>query len=498
MSRPNFKLIFEKYELGFLLLLFVVTTFFRFYQLGYSHFYGDETKALYLRKDVAASDFLLNQRKGPVQFLAVWGAEKTFGGYDELTTRIPFAVASVASVFAFYVLVRLLFGFKSAAFASLLFALNGFFIGFGRTVQYQSLLLLFGFLALIFTVLYARAVRGSASLSVQRCYLVLIGITYGLAFLTHWDAVFYAFVTLAVLVNLLLTSTQKPKVVFEVVVFLVLPFLLVMGMFFVPYFAAGNFEHQIWGYMRDRITGKEYLPSNSIYTFMVYNFSSVFLFPVVFAVIALVRNVTFAKILMVLWFVCAFYLIELLFENPGTHIYNYVIPLIILAGVGIAEVLGGLTKPAMRAIFGGGLVLLFAFMFAANLTMYIPRFNTGYPWIDSAFGPFYVEKAKKDRYQLFLYGFPYYRGWDHVRDYFALAGNPRSFYTNDNVTIGQYYLQGVSVHKPKSERQYPEYYILVKNSQEPSSILSFVTLDVEYVLEKSFSEGIEVYRIGLQ
>src|SRR3972149_1166207 len=151
-----FKLKLSKTEFISLILLLSVTVILRFPQLGYSHFYGDETKAIFYNKSISITDFLLDQRKGPIQFVVTWVSENIVGGFNEMYIRFPFALAGSFSVLVFYLLVKNLFGWREAVFASFLFTLSGFNIAFSRTAQYQSVLIMFCLIALFLCLLYSK------------------------------------------------------------------------------------------------------------------------------------------------------------------------------------------------------------------------------------------------------------------------------------------------------------------------------------------------------
>lgn len=474
------------------LFLVLVTIFLRFTQLGFSDFYGDETKVFYLRKDVSAKDHLLNQRKGPVQFLVAWSAEKTFGTYDELTTRIPFAIAGTLAVFAFYFVVRLLFDEKIAYLSTLLFSLNGFFIAFSRTVQYQSFLLLFGFLSILFTLFYIKSKDNPQKLNeyfdkaklrfksilflnkllsmLQNYFfqfmLFLTGIFLALAYLSHWDAVFFdiAVGTLFIKYFFYIKGPNfSKKIIKEFLVYLLIPFLLVLGTFFIPYITQGYFSEQVSGYMSRRLSGSSLLPNDSLLTYQIYNISLAFLLIFAFAINTLTKRYTFEKIFLLIWFVVPFVLFEFVISNPGTHIYNYVIPLLILASIGFFELFDCINGLRKKFLLLFGIILLLSMIYASSFT-FVPSLNNGYPWNKIA--------KQKQANQIFLYGFPYKGGWQDIRAYFGQdngVNRPRSFYTNDNVTIGEYYLYGVPAVIPnlaEGSMQLPQYYIDVKNNQE--------------------------------
>ena len=119
--------------------------------------------------------------------------------------------------------------------------------------------------------------------------------------------------------------------------------------------------------------------------------------------------------------------------------------------------------------------------------IYIPMFNFGYPW--KVFSP-------NKTYHLYLYGFPYNRSWDEVGSYLK-SKEARNFYTNDNITVAEYYLYGIpSTQLVISEKQYPQYYIYVYDNQEFNSENEKETLPNFYVLDKEFySNGRVVARV---
>lgn len=472
-------------------LLIFITLFLRFYQLGYSDFYGDETKVFYLRKDVSAKDHLLNQRKGPVQFLVAWSAEKLFGDYNELTTRIPFAVAGTLAVFTFYFVIRLLFDEKIAYLSALLFSLNGFFIAFSRTVQYQSFLLLFGFLSILFAVLYIKNSKEKQH-SYRRLTLILSGIFLAFTYLSHWDAVFFDVAVGTLFIKYLLglnDSNLSKRVLKELLLYVVIPFLLILSIFFIPYITQGYFSEQVSGYMSRRLTGSSLLPNNSLLTYQIYNASLAFLLIFIFAINTLTKRYTFEKIFLLIWFIVPFILFEFVISNPGTHIYNYIIPTLVLVSIGFFELLDCLNGLRKKLLLLFGTLLLLSMIYASSY-VFVPSLNNGYPWNRIA--------QQKQIHQIFLYGFPYRVGWQDVRAYFERdngENRPRSFYTNDNVTIGEYYLYGVpavTLNLNEGTMQLPEYYIDIKHNQE------FEVFDdtlLEYYVPELVEDDFIIYKL---
>lgn len=96
----------------------------------------------------------------------------------------------------------------------------------------------------------------------------------------------------------------------------------------------------------------------------------------------------------------------------------------------------------------------------------MPRLSMGYPWKITENSSLYLKGLQKRTTQFFVYGFPYNRGWDQISAYSKEENvGIRSFYTNDNVQVAEYYLPGIDVH-PMHPDQMPQYYIAVENNQE--------------------------------
>src|SRR5205085_11275925 len=73
----------------------------------------------------------------------------SLGQIQEQLTRLPFALAGVGAVLAFYALARKLLGGPAALVAGLLLAVNGYFVAFGRILQYDSLAFFLGIAGLL-------------------------------------------------------------------------------------------------------------------------------------------------------------------------------------------------------------------------------------------------------------------------------------------------------------------------------------------------------------
>jgi lipid-A-disaccharide synthase-like uncharacterized protein len=167
----------------------------RLVNLGYAEFQGDEVAVLH--KAAAAiqgrEDALFLHKKGPAEILLPMASYALARRTSELAARLPFALASCLSVAALYAIAARWCGARARKWAALLLAIAGFSVAFGRIVQYQSLVLLFGLLV----VLLAAATEHRLATR----YLALVAVLVALGLWAHTDAAFVA-LPVAVLVVL--------------------------------------------------------------------------------------------------------------------------------------------------------------------------------------------------------------------------------------------------------------------------------------------------------
>lgn len=470
-----------------LIIILLLAFTLRFWDLGYSNFYGDETKTFYIDKTQPAKEFFLNQRKGPIQFFIVWITEKIIGGHDELITRLPFATAGFLSVYVFYLVVKKAFNTKVAIISTALFAFNGLYIAFSKTIQYQSVLVLFGLLSIYFIQLYSHEF-----IQKRRVHMVLSAVFLALAYLSHYDAVFFDVVVAIILLKMML---EDSRVIKEVLIYYGIPFLVLVGIFYLPYFLSGYYEINTVNYVERRLVGTEYTQNLSWYTFFVYNpltlwaTLSVFVFPYLWL------KQTFNNKMTYTWFLIPFILFQFIFTNPGTHIHNYLLPLFIIIAVGITETYELIKSSTTKLLFGGILSIILILIVITDFHVYTPKFNKGYPWKSAKSRLAYFNLAKIDKsFHLFLYGFPYDRGWKQIREYILQRGGVHGVYTNDNDTVARYYLREIAYTK-KGSNFYPEFYIHVYDNQEftvdkedfYNDFLSRYTIEKEFYVDGELS-----------
>jgi 4-amino-4-deoxy-L-arabinose transferase-like glycosyltransferase len=463
-------IISNKKETIAFLVLFLVSFFLRFWGLGYSSFYGDETKTFYLDKTVPAINFFLNQRKGPVQFFVVWTMEKILGGFNEFWTRVPFAVAGLLAVFVVYLISRELFNWRAAIIVSFLFSVNGFYLAFSKTIQYQSFLLLFSLLGL-----YAFYKSCDCIVSKYKEILLLIsGISYGFAFLCHYDAIFFLIPVFYFFVK------GKVRVGIFVLNFIT-PLILLSAVFYVPYVLQGYFDEHTVGYISRRVTGSNFALNNSLGTYYVYN-------PYLLALLVLIAPFSIFFMhriddnlkMLFFWFIVSYTVFELIILNPGTHIHVYYIPLIFMFGYLLWVFLSIMSKYLSINVGLYFMILILSGYFFSAASVFVPQLSLGYPWVDTP----------SSRYHLYLYGFPYFRNWRGIRSYLNSKDGVRGIYTNDNDTIAEYYLHGID-YTPPGSNFLPQYYIHVSYPQQLGlKDVRFEEMYQDYYIrERDFFEG---------
>jgi hypothetical protein len=108
-----------------------------------------------------ADGALAAHRKVPGEILLAYLFAGSLGQLQEGIARLPFALAGLGAVLAFFCLARHLVGGPAALVAGLLLAVNGYFVAFGRILQYDSLSFFLGIAGLLCCWRFGRLAPGS-------------------------------------------------------------------------------------------------------------------------------------------------------------------------------------------------------------------------------------------------------------------------------------------------------------------------------------------------
>jgi hypothetical protein len=444
--------IINKIPLAYLIL----TTFWlRLINIGYSNYQGDEIKALYRPQDGQSMlDFLLTQRKGPIQFLITYLMSFINPDYDnEFLLRLPFTIASIFAIYFFYKFVKIEFGQKIALYSTLFISLNGLFVAFARIVQYQSFVILFLVLALyVFSL--------STKYYGWRIYGLYLGmLLWGLSILAHYDGVFIApFVFYLVYRWYVNNKNDKHKI--KHLIYATTIFLASLSIFYVPFFLSiSESTKQYWA---ERISKQSV---SSTKTFMTYNPLFLIYIYAVLGLMGLFKIKENSSV--VLWFLFPLISLETLVGNPGTHIYTYVIPFCILMAFGLEEFHSFIQKRFFNqskyiSVFIVITIYISSFLFSHLL--FIDN-KQEYPWENKNF--FFLNFKRQSRQSLF--GFPYYRHWEKVGLYLESTKSNGYFITNEKKSITRYYIPGnfknLEVYPYDSNTTGEIYVIYIRNPQ---------------------------------
>jgi hypothetical protein len=169
----------------------------RLWRLGGAEFQGDEARAMLLAAGVAqgADGILLNHTKGPVEALLPAGPLAIAGVGAEWVARLPFALASLGALLGALALLREWTAgdadgrgvWRTSSLAALaLLAVDGFAVGFGRIVQYQSVVML----AMVGALWCCWRFYGGAGAPARHLAAAATMLAVGL--LAHYDAILVA------------------------------------------------------------------------------------------------------------------------------------------------------------------------------------------------------------------------------------------------------------------------------------------------------------------
>lgn len=474
-----------------LILVALVSLVLRFHNLDYSDFQGDEIKALYLPEEGQTFfTYIMDQRKGPVQFIVTYALKLFDPGYNyQFFLRLPFALAGFLSVIFFFKLVKMHFGEKIAFYSSLFFATNGFFIAFSRIIQYQSFVIFF----MILCLYYLSLAVSDDSYKIKGMYIGLL--SWAVSILAHYDGVFIA----PFVLYLLITWFKKVEVTknLKVGTFLMSGFtsLALLLSFYIPFVL--TLSESTKDYWTGRITGEVSAKiSSSKYLFTVYQpiyvihiYIVLFILGAVFISLGLFsKHISKIKNLPVLvkeffvhttdlmkniqenWLKIVFFILWIAFPMiffervvyiSGTHIYNYLVPVFIVLAYGVVTLESVVFKifefQLVKVINFIGLSILFSFLIAQSYAVFVDN-HREYPWEEEDFLIWRFPKPNSS-FHLSMFGFPYYRDWEGIREFTKQYPEAMAYSTNERRSIARYY-----INLPKNT-QIAGFYVYVKSPQ---------------------------------
>ncbi|HLO13233.1 MAG TPA: glycosyltransferase family 39 protein [Anaerolineales bacterium] len=449
-------------------MLLGVSLLLRIVDLGYSNFQGDEISTLCrfskFQTPIQFLAYLLGQRKGPIQYLVTCAFsifDPTFS--SELALRLPFAVANLIALVCFFILVYRLFTLQVAIYSSFLFATNGIFIAFARIVQYQSFVILgvvTGILGLTYALQYEKW-------RVPGLYVGFISAAIGL--LAHFDTAFVVPPMAVLVVHWWRKFHKQPdfaRLLRHLIAAATLFAFLVLT-FYIEYFLRlGPYQTDYWG---ERLTGES---TNILSVFQFYNPGPILWICLGSVAIGLTQirksigwQVTLA------WLLPPLIFMVVVFKDSRTHAYTYLLPLLIVAGMGIDAVIGWL-HPLLRgkSIQIAHAIALAVFLIFAYLSysIFIDH-DPEYPWYPKRI----LNIELNGGYLAGTFGFPYSREWRGIAKWFDdLPGQDVVLVTNEKLEIATFYLPSKVHYKyifsespGKVQASHGIYFLLIKGPQ---------------------------------
>ncbi|HLD51083.1 hypothetical protein A3K34_01835 [candidate division WWE3 bacterium RIFOXYC1_FULL_40_10] len=418
-----------------IILLLILGWFLKFPDLGYSEFQDDEKKAL-IRNQPGGSnfEFFMKQRKGPIQFLVTSGVLFfTENPRDEISLRMPFTILSYLSIVIFYLLLKEFIESELVSFmGAVLFLSNGFIVGFGRIAQYQNLNIFFSLLSLLMFAKLRKATSRHVLLS------ALGSIFFSISLLSHWDAIFYLVPTIYFVIEFFrrtdIEYSLKKRLLITnlaVLVLLILPFLIpyvistIKNSANLIYFDR-RFGWNSLGFLRHKFIFDLYNPFLALYFILSLMMLSLFNFR---------RNLVF-----ILWFLLNFLAIKYLMDKPGTHIYNYVIPAIFVAALGISSIFA--YKKVFYGIFFVPIFVSLAFLIWQSHILFIDH-TREYPWQEKVvlnWKGINLVAPKFTDGEILTFGFPHFRNWKEINRVVSLDPEKCNYLTNEGKEISQIYM----------------------------------------------------------
>jgi hypothetical protein len=498
--------------------LFAVTCALRFIHLGYSDYISDEPGTFFYRggkkdPEMTKTEFILTQRKGPLQLFVGYVPYSIVGNYDnELAQRLPFAIFNVAAIMVFYALVRKITKSPITAFVSaLVLSTNGLITAFGRVAQYQSLNMFFSFLSLYF---FANLLDTTPE--AEKKYLkssILGSIAFCFSFLAHWDAVYYLIPTLFMVATFFLRARVPNTYKFKLALYNILVVALLTLPFMIPYIAKMQSLPDNVSYAQSRIALlNPFEDRQNIFRFELYN---PFVAPPLYVIgttlgifgslfLVLRKKASTNILVFAFWFVGVFFVFRFFVAYTGSHFYNYFIPATILVGVGahfLFSLFHNLTpkiRLLIHLLLGLCVGLILAFLTYQTYLLFVDH-KLEYPWQQEKILSWETrEYTHKDEMRHKI-GFTHKRYWSEVNDFVneqnRINGENFGYYTNEYPQVPKYYMKETEFRG--GDGGY--YAIGVKRPQSFATDYKFSQIKGKYTVKKIENEEgstvVQIYRV---
>jgi hypothetical protein len=359
LASPRFALRFsvtkaDWREIWPVLLIVGLTLGLRWVHLGYSEYQGDESVIMIRAARILAGEDaqLFLHQKGPVEILIPLGIWGMVGEINELWSRVLFTWASCLSVTAVWLLAHRWFRRPVGEVTAVLFAISGFSVAFARIVQYQSLVMLWGTLAVLLADRYARENR--------RTDLALTAVLLAGGLLAHYDAIL---VVPAIAWLLVGSALRARRLVWRDWLVAGTVGLFALCLFYVPFVLDPNFARTGQYLLRGRIgaseaTGILRWSGAQVWQMVTFYNSTYYVLGLILLVLAGLGTLWGRRRrgemgdggTAVLFFITPLLFYLFIVVDPRTHVYTFFPGAAVLAGVGATAVGDWLRRQRLRPL----------------------------------------------------------------------------------------------------------------------------------------------------
>jgi len=488
-----------------LAVLLLVSTPLRLVNLNYSEFQGDEgvimVRAAALLQGDSGQLFL--HQKGPMEMLLPAATWALSGTIDEGLARLPFALAGVLGVAAVFLLGRRVAGRRAGLLGGLLLAINGYFVAFGRIVQYQSVVLAMTALGLL--ALWRWSQREGDRWLVAGAALLACGL------LAHYDAVLAFPAALAIVARRWWAERVSLRSHLLSLLIALAVALAVLALFYAPFARHPNFAKTL-AYLRTERMGtgepvhnnlSTTLPLTTLYNSTYYAiFLALLLLAAGFrpfrrwwtvlpalcaaallgativesragpylalaasglwlATLIAARETSLGERVLWLWFAAPFLFHYFLVWDPRTHVLNAFPAASLLAALPLSALWERLRRPTARrglAALALALYGLLGYYVWMTFVDHTPETQRSWPLHRSPL--YWTPYETLPRFGLF--GFPYRAGWKAVGQRMAEGELGRVYASNEEEEVTRWYTRG-------AERTYcpgPDFYAMAALVQD--------------------------------
>ena len=500
-----------------LLLILTLAALTRLVNLGYSEFQGDEAAVLVRSARILSGEgaVLFQHKKGPLELLLPMSAWRLTGITNEWMSRLPFVWASLLGIASIFLYGRRQSSLVTAIMAGGLLAVEGYLVGFGRIVQYQSVVFLLSSLALFCLLIYMQQGKG---------FLVFLAAAFfAIGTWAHYDAILFLPAGFLLIVLRLKTDWQQWRRQLPVLAGAGILGLFLAALFYLPFFRSSQAEGTLF-YVSGRIGSDQAFYNHLLSTLnRGFVYDSIYFLSLLIGALGIQILFTWRRwgkraallaIMLVLavittlfysdwwlfgentyaWVPMALLLFGSLIapgQNPGTrvvwiwlgvpvmfylyfvalpltHVYTAVPGAALLAATGLFQLGHWLDKRSrlfIRTAAALG-ILLFILSISYTLVMFVnhvPEYLREYPEskISLYWTPFGAELPHEG-----LFGFPYRAGWKtigYLMDSGQISG---SYDSNEERDVTDYYMRRAM----RFDCATPENYVVTTNVQDEVAV----------------------------